>query len=197
MAEPLVFDPLSGLVAKAGKGDRQAASALVTAVSPALWRIGWRLLRDSAEAEDVTQEALIRMWKIAPTWKPGRAKFETWLFKVTTNLCFDRLRKAGRFVDETQAPEPIDTGPRPDASVMDISVRARIDAALEALPDRQRAAIMLTHFENMQAKVAGEILGLSVDGFESLLSRGRKALRQALADEKYELLEAATQGNVA
>ncbi len=197
MADPLVFDPLSGLVAKAGRGDRHAASALVTAVSPALWRIAWRLLRDSAEAEDVTQEALIRMWKIAPNWKPGRAKFETWLFQVTTNLCFDRLRKAGRFVEEAHAPEALDTGPRPDAGVLDIGLRGRIDAALEALPDRQRTAIVLTHFENLQAKAAGEILGLSVDGFESLLSRGRKALRIALADEKYDLLEAATQGNVA
>ena len=197
MGEPLLFDPLAGLVAKAGKGDRQAASALVTAVSPALWRIAWRLLRDAAEAEDVTQEALIRMWKIAPVWQTGRAKFETWLYKITTNLCFDRLRKAGRFVEEGAGTEPIDPSPLPDAGILATHVRARIDAALAGLPDRQRTAIILTHFESLPAKAAGEILGLSVDGFESLLSRGRKALRAALADDKHELLEAARQGNVA
>lgn len=194
---PFVFDPLAGLVAKAGKGDRQAASDLVTAVSPAIWRLAWRLLRDSAEAQDVTQEALIRMWKMAPNWKPGRAKFETWLYQVATNLCFDRLRKAGRFVEESAAPEPSDKAPLPDAQLVGTALRARIDAALELLPDRQRTAIVLTHFEALPAKAAGEVLGISVDALESLLSRGRRALRNALADEKHALLEAAAEGYVA
>jgi RNA polymerase sigma factor (sigma-70 family) len=195
--EALVFDPLAGLVAKAGQGDKVAASALVQAVSPALWRIAWRLLRDRTEAQDVTQEALIKMWKVAPTWKPGRAKIETWLYQVTTNLCYDRLRKAGRFVEESAAPEAPDLGPHPDADFTGTALRARIDAALDSLPDRQRAAIVLTHFENLSAKDAGEVLGISVDALESLLSRGRRALRATLADEKYELLEAAVEGYVA
>jgi RNA polymerase sigma-70 factor, ECF subfamily len=195
--QPLVFDPLAGLIAKAGKGDRSAASELVKAVSPAVWRIAWRLLRDAAEAEDVTQEALIRMWKVAPNWKTGRAKFETWLYQVTTNLCFDRLRKAGRFVEEGLAPEPHDPSPLPDADLNGAHVRVRIDAALALLPDRQRTAIVLTHFESLPAKAAGEILGISVDALESLLARGRKALRLSLAEHKHELLEAAVQGYVA
>jgi RNA polymerase sigma-70 factor, ECF subfamily len=197
VADPLVFDPLAGLVFKAGKGDRQAASDLVKAVSPALWRVAWRLLRDCAEAEDVTQEALIRMWKMAPTWKPGRAKFETWLYQVATNLCFDRLRKAGRFVEESAAPEPRDHAPLPDAELAGTALRTRIDQALELLPDRQRTAIVLTHFEGLSGKVAGEVLGVSVDALESLLSRGRRALRTALAEEKHVLLEAAVEGYVA
>lgn len=197
MSEIKVFDPLVGLVFKAGSGDRVAASALVKAVSPGIWRIAWRLLRDGAEAEDVVQEALIRMWKIAPKWQAGQAKIETWLFQVTTNLCFDRLRKAGRFVEEAAAPEPEDPGPLPDADLVGTGVRARIDIALAMLPDRQRTAIILTHYESLPAKAAGEILGVSVDALESLLARGRKALRVALANEKHELLEAASQGYVA
>jgi RNA polymerase sigma-70 factor, ECF subfamily len=195
--EPLVFDPFAGLIAKAGKGDRAAASELVKAVSPGVWRIAWRLLRDGGEAQDITQEALIRMWKIAPNWKPGRAKFETWLYQVTTNLCFDRLRKAGRFVEEGSIPEPLDPGPLPDASLAGSALRARIDLALAALPDRQRAAIVLTHYEDLSGKEAGEVLGISVDALESLLARGRRALRLALANEKHELLEAAVEGYVA
>jgi RNA polymerase sigma-70 factor, ECF subfamily len=197
VSNTLVFDPLALLVAKAGKGDKGAATALVEILSPKVWRIAWRLLRDSAEAEDVTQEALIRMWKVAPSWKPGRAKFETWLHQVTTNLCFDRLRKAGRFVDEDAAPETLDPGPLPDANLSGGALRTRIDQALAALPDRQRAAIVLTHYEELSGKEAGEVLGISVDALESLLSRGRRALRTALADEKHELLEAAMEGNVA
>jgi RNA polymerase sigma-70 factor, ECF subfamily len=193
----LVFDPLTLLIAKAGKGDRSAAKTLVEKLSPKVWRIAWRFLRDSAEAEDVTQEALIRMWKVAPNWKPGKAKFETWLHQVTTNLCFDRLRKAGRFVDEEAAPEPLDPGPLPDADLVGVALRTRIDAALAALPDRQRAAIVLTHYEELSGKEAGDVLGISVDALESLLSRGRRALRIALAEEKHELLEAAVKGYVA
>jgi RNA polymerase sigma-70 factor, ECF subfamily len=197
VAEPIAFDPLASLVLKAGKGDRQAASALVSAVSPGLWRIAWRLLRDGAEAEDVVQEALIRMWKVAPKWQVGKAKIETWLYQVATNLCFDRLRKTGRFVEETAGPEPRDPGPLPDADMGEGAVRARIDVALALLPDRQRTAIILTHYESMSAKAAGEILGVSVDALESLLARGRRALRGYLAQEKHELLEAASQGYVA
>ena len=193
----LVFDPLALLVADAGRGDRRAAQALVEAISPKIWRIAWRLLRDSAEAEDVTQEALIRMWKMAPNWKPGRAKFETWLHHVATNLCFDRLRKAGRFVEENAAPELCDQGPLPDADLVGQALRVRIDVALSALPDRQRAAIVLTHYEGLSGKEAGEVLGVSVDALESLLARGRRTLRMALAREKHELLEAAVEGYVA
>jgi RNA polymerase sigma-70 factor, ECF subfamily len=197
VAQPLVFDPLAGLVAKAAKGDRRAASELVTAVSPGVWRVAWRLLRDQTEAQDVTQEALIRMWRVAPNWKPGQAKFETWLYQVATNLCFDRLRKAGRFVEESAAPEPSDKAPLPDAQFAGTALRTRIDLAMENLPDRQRTAIVLTHYEGLPAKAAGEVLGVSVDALESLLSRGRKSLRLLLAEEKHELLEAAVEGYVA
>jgi RNA polymerase sigma-70 factor, ECF subfamily len=197
VVNPLAFDPLARLVVKAGKGDAHAASELVTAVSPGVWRIAWRLLRDRSEAEDVVQDAMIRLWKIAPYWQLGKAKIETWLYQVTTNLCFDRLRKAGRFVEEAAAPEPLDPGPSPDADLMGTAVRTRIDQALATLPDRQRTAIILTHYESLPAKAAGEILGVSVDALESLLARGRKALRVALAEEKHELLEAAAQGYVA
>ena len=195
VTDPLTFDPLAGLVAKAGRGDRVAASALVTAVSPKLWRIAWRLLRDAAEAEDVTQEVLIRMWTMAPKWQPGRARFETWLHQVATNLCVDRLRKAGRLVDEAEAPEPLDPGPMPDARLNGEALKARVDGALAALPDRQRAAIVLTHFEELAAKDVGQVLGISVEAVESLLSRGRRALRLALACDKAELINASVEGH--
>lgn len=197
MTQVHILDPLAGLVLKAGRGDRAAASALVTAVSPKIWRVAWRLLRDTGEAEDVVQETLIKLWKVAPNWKSGTAKIETWLYQVTTNLCFDRLRKAGRFVEEAAAPEATDPTPLPDAIISEDHVRNRIDRALAGLPDRQRTAIILTHFEAMPAKAAGEVLGVSVDALESLLARARRTLRIALVEEKHELLEAAREGYVA
>lgn len=197
MGEPLVFDPLAKLVAKAGAGDRSAARALVEAVSPRIWRIAWRLLRDAAEAEDITQEALIRLWAIAPKWKPGRAKIETWLYRVTTHLCFDRLRKAGRFVEEAAGADAVDPSTPPDGGLRATDVCARVDLALSLLPHRQSAAIILTHYDGLSAKAAGEVLDISVEALESLLARARKALRQALADEKHDLLETASEGFVA
>lgn len=194
MSEPVRLDPLAGLVRKAGRGDRAAGEALVRAVAPRLWRIAWRLLRDAAEAEDVAQETLIRMWKAAPQWQPGRARFETWLHQVATNLCLDRLRKSGRFVEESAAPDPPDPGPAPDAGLMGEALKARVDAALAQLPDRQRAALTLVHYEDMSAAEAGEILGASVEAVESLLSRARRALRDALAPERETLLAAAAAG---
>jgi RNA polymerase sigma-70 factor, ECF subfamily len=197
LSQPHVFDPHAALIKKAGRGDRSAAQALVRAVSPGVWRLAWRLLRDAGEAEDVVQEALIKMWKVLPDWQAGKAKIETWLYQVTTNLCFDRLRKSGRFVEEAAAPEPTDPSPLPDAGLVGGNVRERIDQALAELPDRQRTAIVLTHFEGLPAKAAGEVLGIGVDAVESLLARGRRKLREALAGEKHELLEAAREGYVA
>jgi RNA polymerase sigma-70 factor, ECF subfamily len=197
LSVPHLFDPNAALIKKAERGDRAAASALVSAVSPPLWRVAWRLLRDATEAEDVVQEALIKMWKVLPDWQFGKAKIDTWLYQVTTNLCFDRLRKAGRFVEETAGPEPADPAPLPDASLVTQTLQARIDQALTQLPDRQRTAIVLTHYEGLPAKAAGDILGISVDALESLLARGRRTLRVLLAEEKHELLEAAREGYVA
>jgi RNA polymerase sigma-70 factor, ECF subfamily len=197
VADTLVFDPLAKLVEKAGRGDRGAAKMLVEATSSKIWRIAWRLLRNSTEAEDVTQEALIRLWKVVPNWKPGRAKIETWLHQVTTNLCFDRLRKAGRFVEDSAIAEPTDPAPLPGVKLQGDALRARIDSALAALPHRQRAAIILTHYEELSGKDASAILDISVEALESLLARARRTLRLALAEEKYELLELAAEGYVA
>lgn len=191
------FDPLAGLIAKARRGDANAARALIKAVSPKIWGLSWRLLRDAAEAEDVTQEALIRLWKTLPNWQMGRARVETWLHQVTTNLCFDRLRKSGRFVECDALPEPADTGPLPDAGLYQETLQSRVDEALAALPDRQRAAIVLTHYEALAAKDVGEILGVSVDAVESLIARARRTLRLSLASEKADLLQASVEGHAA
>ncbi|GIU67593.1 sigma-70 family RNA polymerase sigma factor [Candidatus Phycosocius spiralis] len=197
MSKPHYFDPLAGLVEKARRGDTFAARALVKAVTPSIWNLSWRLLHDAAEAEDVTQETLIRLWKILPSWKPGQARIQTWLHLVTTNLCFDRLRKSRRFVYGETLPEQSDPSPLPDAGLLQEVMQSRVDRALGGLPHRQRAAIILTHYDALPAREVGVILGISVEAVESLLARARRALRLALKDDKQEFFQPSVGGTAA
>jgi len=178
-----IQDPLGDLVVRAGAGDSHAANALVRALLPRVFRVAQRVLHDAAEAEDVAQEAFIRAWKAAKTWKPGAAKFETWVHRVTLNLCFDRLRRRKRLVHEDAAPEQADDTASAGDGMFDAQRSKRIRQAMEALPERQRAAIVLCHFEEMGNIEAAAALEVSIEALESLLSRGRRALRGALLDE--------------
>lgn len=184
MSRPVFFDPHARLLQQAAKGDRSAASSLVRAVSPKLWRLAWRMLRDEAEAEDVVQEALIRLWPRLSSWRHGEARVETWLYQVTNNLCLDRLRKSGRFVGEEAAPENEDPSASAETSIMATQARSIVDAAIDGLPERQRAALVLSHFEGLGAADVGMVLDCSVEAVESLLSRARRALRAKLENNR-------------
>ncbi len=139
------------------------------------------MLNDAAEAEDVAQEAFLRIWRQAPKWTPGAAKFDTWLHRVALNLCYDRLRRR-RERPTDEVPEQIDPAPLADRRLESRDTGLRVNAALAALPERQREAIVLCHYQEMGNIEAAAALQISVEALESLLSRGRRALRVALAD---------------
>jgi len=143
--------------------------------------LAYRMLNDAAEAEDVVQEVFVRVWKQAPTWQPGTARFDTWMHRVALNLCYDRLRRRREQV-MAEPPEQVDDGPAPDAGLIAADVGKRVDAALSTLPERQREAIVLCHFQALTNIDAAALMEISVDALESLLSRGRRALRSQLAD---------------
>lgn len=145
-----------------------------------------RMLGDQSEAEDVAQETFLRAWKAADTWEPGRAKLSTWLHRIALNLCLDRLRK--------KRPDPLDPDydpvsddPDPEEKLEQVQRASRIERAIQRLPERQRAAIVLTHSQGLTNPEAADVLGISVEAVESLLSRGRRALRDLLRDEWTEL----------
>lgn len=175
------------LLFRAAGGDAGAAQELVDRHSGRVLALARRMLRGSAEAEDVVQEAMLRVWRVAPNWKPGAAKFSTWLHRVTLNLCYDRLRKKGAAPLE-DAPEPEDPAPEAGDRMAQAEGADALHAAVAELPERQREAIILRHFEERSNPEIAEALGVSVEAVESLLARGRRALRKALSDRRDELL---------
>jgi RNA polymerase sigma-70 factor (ECF subfamily) len=166
------------LMARVAKGDQGAFRLLARKHLPAMVGLARRILGNAAEAEDVGQEAMLRVWTHAPKWQP-LAAFKTWLTRVVVNLCLDRKRKTP-LLDLEAAGEIAD--PAPDAGEQAESAERErmLVAAIGQLPDRQRSAILLTYTEGLSnAEVAG-ILGTSVSAVETLLVRGKQNLRRAL-----------------
>lgn len=167
------------LIARFAAGDQSAARSLTARLVPGVLALARRMLRDQAEAEDIAQEAMMRLWKMAPDWQPGRAKPSTWLYRVTSNLCTDRLRRArSTSLDDTS--EPADDRP---GALHDLILQDRASAlnlAMSRLPDRQRLALHLRHFDELSNIEIAEIMETSVEAVESLTGRAKRALADAL-----------------
>lgn len=163
------------LLSRYASGDQGAARALMLRHTPRVMALATRMLNDTHEAEDVAQEAMMRLWKIAPDWRRGEAKVSTWLYRVASNLCTDRLRKK-RGIGLDQAPEVVDETPNVEAKMMSANRGEALRAAMSTLPERQRLAIELRHLQELSNPEVAEILETSVEAVESLLSRARRAL---------------------
>lgn len=144
-------------------------------------RIAWRMLGDGTEAEDVAQEAMLRLWRDAGSWRPGGSGVAAWLTRVATNLCLDRLRKRARISGE-DVPERADEAPLADALIEADEARGAVIAAMDRLPERQRAAVVLTYYEELPNADAAAMLEMNIKAFESLLLRARRALKDMLVE---------------
>lgn len=142
------------------------------------------MLGDAVEAEDVVQEAFTKLWVGAARWTPVGGGLGGWLRRVATNACLDRLRRQ-RPIGDGVVPEGIDHAPLADVALDAGRRQQAVGRAIAALPDKQRAAIVLTYHEGVANAEAAEILGLGVKALESLLVRAREALTRRLAAEGY------------
>ena len=177
-------DPDVELLARIGNNETQAVNEMVSRKLPRLLALASRLLGDAEEAKDVAQESFLRIWKQAGHWRSGQARFDTWLHRVALNLCYDRLRhrKEQPLPDTDELPEPVDPAPLPQEQLEASARNELMAAALAALPDRQREAIVLTYYQELSNIEAAALMNMTVDALESLLSRGRRNLRTQLVD---------------
>jgi RNA polymerase sigma-70 factor (ECF subfamily) len=197
----MAFDDLAdqsdeALLQLYARGDRAAARTLVLRLSPRVLGYATRLLADRAEAEDVAQEAMLRLWRVAPEWRTGEAQVTTWLYRVVTNLVTDRQRARQRRQATTldDAPEVADDAPAAVAQLIEADRMAALDRALDSLPDRQRQALVLRHFEGMSNPEIAEIMQIGVEAVESLTARAKRALASALGGQREELGYADVEG---
>jgi len=166
------------LMARISRGDERAFRLLAQRYLPRALGLARRVLGNEADAEEIVQEALLRVWINAARWRPTAA-FRTWFYRVVLNLCLNRKRRAP-FAALTELEEPADPAP---GALLEIERRQAdrlLAAAIARLPDRQRAAVVLTYQEGMSNVETAAVLGTSVSGVETLLVRARRTLRAAL-----------------
>jgi RNA polymerase sigma-70 factor (ECF subfamily) len=169
------------LMRRVASGDDRALETIAERHSAMLFAVAWRMLGDAAEAEDVVQEAITRAWVKADSWTPVGGGLGGWLRRVATNLCIDRQRRRA-FVSGNEIPERADEAPAADVRIDEQRRAAAVAAAMQALPDRQRAAIVLTYYEGVSNADAAATLGIGVKALESLLVRARQGLGRTLAE---------------
>jgi RNA polymerase sigma-70 factor (ECF subfamily) len=175
------------LLAAFAGGDRGVAMELSQRLTPRVMGQAYRMLGNRAEAEDVAQDAMMRLWKIAPDWDADCAQITTWLYRVVANLCTDLLRKSGRGVSLDAVEEPSDPRKSAAQDMQDTARLAALHSALADLPDRQAQAVALRHLEELGNPQIATIMETNVRTVESLIARGKRALIAKLSGRKDEL----------
>lgn len=176
-------DADAALLRRYAAGDAAAGRLLTTQILPRVYAHAYRMLGDGAEAEDVAQEAMLRLWKIAPDWRDGEAKVTTWIYRVVANLCTDRLRKRSAVLSD-QMPDQADPAPGVETQLQQAARADALQQALGMLPDRQRQAVVLRHLDGLSNPQIAEVMEIGVEAVESLTARGKRALAAVLRRDK-------------
>lgn len=182
--DPDSFDRV--LMARVVQRDQYAFAVLAERHAPTALGLAQRIVRSVADAEDVVQESLTRLWVFADRWNPAGARFSSWFYRIVTNQAISRLRRrTGEPLDAMD--EPTDESPGPHDQVAGHEIGRAIQAAVGRLPPRQRAAIALCYDHDLSCAEAAEAMGVSIGTMESLLFRARRSLREWLGPLEGEL----------
>ena len=166
------------LMLAAGQGDLDAFGEIVHRHQRSAWSIAYRFLGNSAEAEDIAQEAFLKILAAACRYKPTAA-FSTYLYRIVTRLCIDYRRKKHPIFSDT-LPEMVDPSHDPAAALVRKDRDATIRRALDALPARQRMAVILKYYEGLGYADIAAAMNISRKAVERLLGRARKTLKTSL-----------------
>lgn len=168
------------LMIAVGKGDIVAFEQIVVRYQQFAWRTAYRYTGNTSDAEEIAQEAFLRILDSAQNYRPS-AKFSTYLYKVLTNLCLDYYKKKKPlFTDKAIADEE-----NTDSSSSNLQIRERdqvIKQAVDSLPARQRLAVILRYYENLSYSQIADAMGTSIKAVERLLARARQELEHLLED---------------
>jgi RNA polymerase sigma-70 factor (ECF subfamily) len=168
------------LLAQVKDGNGQAFAVLVERHTERFYRLAYRYLQNKAAAEDVVQDAFLKLWENPAIWQPEHnSKFTTWFYRVVVNLCLDlRKRKAAVALDN--APELIDEREPTDETIMRTQEQRLLEKEIGALPERQRAALSLCFDEGLSNQEAAEIMGLNLKALQSLIMRAKTTLKERM-----------------
>lgn len=169
------------LLAATAGGDARAFALLVTRYSPRVLAFAQAVLRNPAEAEDVAQEVFVKLWQNAAGWQAERAQLSTWLFRVTRNAAINYSQRVRSPEQAWNASVPDPAGEALEAEIERTEQAQQLQAAIAALPEKQRSAMALVYGQGMRQKEAAAVMSLSLKAFEALLVRARRSLRDTLA----------------
>jgi RNA polymerase sigma-70 factor (ECF subfamily) len=190
MSEERVDDKTSSedLMARIARGDDDAFEILVNRHQTSILNLIYRFIGDRAQAKDLAQEVFIRVWQAAKTYRP-EAKFTTWIYRITANLCFNELKSARRKKwfsfnwsdeDSEHTIEEIlsDNAPSAEDLLLEKERSRQISDALQSLPENQRMALVLKRYDGLSYQEIAQIIGCSVSAVESLLVRAKRNLQE-------------------
>ncbi len=182
--------PSEDLMARIAQGDNEAFEILVNRHQTSILNLIYRFIGDRTYAKDLAQEVFIRVWRAAKAYKP-EAKFTTWIYRITKNLCFNELKSSRRkkwfsfHQSDDQSGETIedrlsDAAPSAEDLLLEKERSRQISEALQSLPDNQRMALILKRYDDLSYQEIAQILGCSVSAVESLLVRAKRSLQEKL-----------------
>ena len=185
--------PDEQLMSAAKSGDQVAFAELVDRLTDHIYGLAFRLLGNSQDAQDITQDTFIQMWESRHRWSP-RGAVSTWAYRIAMNLCLNRLRSRKRwrlFSINPQTDEsppavelPIDSADSPETVIEQADLKHHLESAISQLPPRERASIILRHQQGLSLKEVAKVMDMTAFGVNSLLFRARKRLQELLSDKK-------------